>query len=433
MSDLSDLDRRHLWHPYTQASTAPSPIVVKSAQGARLVTEDGREILDLVSSWWVNLHGHSHPAIADAVAAQAKKLEHVIFADFTHEPAIRLASRVAALLPSDLERVFYSDDGSTSVEVALKIAYQYWLNRAEERRTFIAFEGGYHGDTFGAMSVGASSGFFRAWAPLLFPVELAPFPETWEGDDGVEAREAASLARIDEIFERHAGKVCAVLIEPLVQGAGGMRMCRPSFLRALAERVRAAGSLLVFDEVMTGFGRTGPLFACLKAEVTPDLVCLSKGLTGGSMPLAMTVCRGAIWDAFLGETLDRAFLHGHSFTANPLGCAAALASLDLLERPECTLKREAIESLHRTRLERLREGTGRPRLSGTIAAVDVVATEGGYRSAMGRELKRFFLDRGVLLRPLGNVVYVMPPYCVDEGDLHRAWDAIEEAAARFGA
>ncbi|MDA8230989.1 MAG: adenosylmethionine--8-amino-7-oxononanoate transaminase [Magnetospirillum sp.] len=424
--DLRADDLRHVWHPFTQAATAPPPIVAVAARGATIWDADGKDYLDLVSSWWVNLHGHAHPAIARAVAEQAGELEQVIFADFTHEPAIRLAKRIADLLPGDLGRVFYSDNGSTAVEVALKMAHQYWRNLGEERTVYVAFEGGYHGDTVGAMSAGRSSGFFRAWHDLLFPVEIAPFPATWDGDEEVEAKEARALAAFDALLAERRGQVAAVLIEPLVQGASGMRMCRPEFLRALETRVRAAGTLLILDEVMTGFGRTGALFACLKAGIQPDLVCLSKGLTGGFLPMSITVAREPIWQAFLGHDIGRAFLHGHSYTANPLGCAAGLASLDLLLAPECQSRIAAIEAVHRSRLAQFsgRADIARPRLCGTIAAIDFAEGDEGYGASASARLKRTFLDRGLLLRPLSNALYLLPPYCVEDAELHRAWDVI---------
>ena len=348
--DIRDLDARHLWHPFTQAGTAPPPMVAVKARGATITTADGKDYLDLVSSWWVTLHGHANPVIAKAVAEQARRMEQVIFADFTHAPAARLAQRIAALLPDGLGRAFYSDDGSTAVEVALKMAMQYWRNQGEERTEYVAFEGGYHGDTVGAMSVGASSGFFGAWNRMLFPVSVVPFPTTWDGDPDPEAAERRALAVLDRILEEQKGRVAAVIVEPLVQGAGGMRMCRPEFLRALEARIRDAGTLLILDEVMTGFGRTGATFACVKAGIRPDLVCLSKGLTGGFLPMSMTVATEAIHQAFVGREIERAFLHGHSYTANPLGCAAGLASLDLLEAPDCQARIKAIEAIHRQRL-----------------------------------------------------------------------------------
>jgi adenosylmethionine-8-amino-7-oxononanoate aminotransferase len=432
--EVRALDARHVWHPFTQAGTAPPPMLAQSGKGASIFTADGREVLDLVSSWWVNLHGHGHPVIAQAIAEQALRLEQVIFADFCHAPAARLAAGVTALLPGDLDRVFYSDDGSTAVEVALKLAHQYFRNRGEERGIIIAFDGGYHGDTVGAMSAGASSGYFNAWKQMLFPVESAPFPATWDDDSEVEAKERAALLALDQIFERHCGKVASVIIEPLLQGASGMRMCRPEFLQALAERVRQAGALLIFDEVLTGFSRTGSLFACVKAGVTPDLVCLSKGLTGGFLAMAMTVAREGIYQAFLGQDLTTAFLHGHSYTANPLGCAAGLASLDLLLSPECQGRVAAIEAVHRQRVTALattQPAVTRARVCGTIAAMDLAGSAAGYDSAIGPRLKREFLARGLLLRPLGNVLYLMPPYCIDEGGLHRAWDIVDDVLGQF--
>ncbi|MBI1318987.1 MAG: adenosylmethionine--8-amino-7-oxononanoate transaminase [Candidatus Hydrogenedens sp.] len=432
--DILSLDSSHIWHPFTQAATAAPPIAIRSGLGASLFTADGRELVDLISSWWVTLHGHAEPAIAAAIAQQAQCLEQVIFADFTHEPAARLAARLAGLLPGGLERVFFSDDGSTSVEVALKLAVQYWHNRGQpERRKILAFEGGYHGDTFGAMAAGQGSGFYQPFRTMLFEVGLLPYPATWAGDLDVETKEAASLAALDAWLDRHRPETAALIVEPLVQGAGGMRMCRPVFLQRLAARLRQAGVLVIFDEVMTGFGRTGARFACLKAGVAPDLICLSKGLTGGFLPLSATVCGAEIYDAFLGGGFERAFAHGHSFTANPLGCAAALASLDLLERPETAARIAALEAGHSTRLAALVERSQhlvRPRLCGTIAAVDwAEGGEAGYTAAIGPKLKRFFLERGLLIRPLGPVLYLLPPFCLSEDQLDRAYQAIEEAAA----
>jgi len=422
----ADLDARHVWHPFTQAATAAPPVPVASASGAVLRTEDGRELLDLVSSWWVTLHGHGHPAIARAVAEQAARLEQVIFAGFTHAPAARLAARIAALLPGGLNRVFYTDNGSTAVEAALKMAHQFWRNQGRERSVYVGFDSGYHGDTVGAMSAGRASGFFAAWEKLLFPVEVAPFPATWQGDPDPETAENRALESLDRILHANRGRVAAVIVEPLVQGAGGMRMCRPGFLQRLAERVRAADALLILDEVMTGFGRTGAHFACLKAGIEPDIVCLAKGLSGGFLPLAMTVAQDRIHDAFLGPDVSAAFLHGHSFTANPLGCAAGLASLDLLLDPACQVRIRDIDALHHARLPDLARlpGLTRPRVCGTIAAIDLAAPDAGYAADVGPRLRQSLLDRGLLLRPLGNVLYLLPPYCVSDAQLHRAYDVI---------
>lgn len=429
--ELRALDARHVWHPFTQAGTAPPPILAVSAKGATIHAADGKDYLDLVSSWWVNLHGHGNPAVAQAIAGQALRMEQVIFAEFTHEPAARLAARVAGHLPGDLDRVFFSDDGSTAIEVALKMARQYWSNRGQDRQVYIAFDGGYHGDTVGAMSAGRSSGYFGAWENMLFPVEVVPFPATWDDDDAVEAKEQQALLALDEVLERNRGKVAAAIIEPLIQGAAGMHMCRPEFLRALEARLREADTLLILDEVMTGFGRTGAMFACVKAGIQPDFVCLSKGLTGGFIPMSLTVTREFIFEAFLSQDMAKAFLHGHSYTANPLGCAAGLASLDLLEAPECQRRIAAIEALHRQRLPGIarRKGVSRPRVCGTIAAFDIPGD--GYGGAMGNRLKQEFMDKGLLLRPLGNVLYLLPPYCIEDVELHRAWDIMDDVLAHL--
>lgn len=424
---IVDLDRTYVWHPFTQEQTAPAPIEIVAARGSRLIGADGKEYLDLISSWWVNIHGHAHPRIAEAIAKQARTLEQVIFAGFTHAPAAQLASELARRLPAGLERVFFSDDGSTSVEVAMKMALQFWRNQGEERRRFLAFEGGYHGDTVGAMSAGRGSGFFDAFETMLFSVDFLPFPATWQGDDQVEGKESAALNTLDEYLERHDHETAALIIEPLVQGASGMRMCRSGFLQALRNRLDESHVLLIFDEVMTGFGRTGELFACQRAKVTPDIICLSKGLTAGFLPLAVTVCRNKIYQAFLGETFDRAFTHGHSFTANPLGCAAALASLQVFDDENTLAKLSLIEAVHRDGLARLalHPKLRQLRLTGTIAAMDIAADQEGYTSPVGAKLKNYFHAQGVLLRPLGNVLYLLPPYCTTETELRRAYDIIE--------
>ena len=434
MSNTLTDDRRHVWHPFTQMQTAPEPLAIASGRGAVLTTEGGDELIDLISSWWVTTHGHSHPQIVAAISEQAARLEQVIFAGCTHAPAAELAAALSARLPGDLERVFFSDDGSTAVEVALKMASQYWLNRGEERSRILAFEGGYHGDTVGAMSVGCSTGFFDAYRGLMFAVDTLPFPATWEGDEDVEAKEAEALACLDGWLERHAGQIAALIVEPLVQGAGGMRMCRAGFLRTLAARLEQAGVLLILDEVMTGFGRTGALFACERAGVVPDMICLSKGLSGGFLPISVTVCRAQIYDAFLDESFARALVHGHSFTANPIACAAANASLRLFEEEQTLARLPGIEALHRERLTHTARlpAAGHGRVTGTIAALDVMGAEAAYDSTTSPRLRAFFQSRGLLIRPLGNVIYLMPPYCITDAQLHRAWDGIDEALAGLG-
>lgn len=421
--NIVDLDRQYVWHPFTQERTAPPPLPVARALGASLFLEDGRELLDLACSWWVNVHGHSHPKIAAALARQAATLEHVIFAGFTHEPAARLAQALINALPRPLSRVFYSDNGSTAVEVALKMTWQYWRNRGDTTRSlFLAFAGGYHGDTFGAMAVGRSSGYYAPFEDLLCEVRHLPFAATWLDDEACEEREASALAAIDALLDERGHEAAAFLAEPLVQGASGMNMCRPQFLRAVCQRMRERGIPVILDEVMTGFGRTGTLFALEQAGVTPDLLCLSKGLTGGFLPLAATVATNRIYEAFLGEDFHTAFAHGHSFTANPLGCAAALASLALFEE-EDTLRRIArINAANIAWLDEVARlpGVARPRALGSIAAVTLGSGVGDYHAAIGAAVKAKCLERGLLVRPMGNVVYLMPPACITPEELRRA-------------
>ncbi len=429
---LLNHDRRHIWHPFTTDSEqSVPPSVIDSASGAILYGKDGKQYIDMISSWWVTLHGHTHPEIVHAISKQATKLEQVIFSGFTHEGAIALAHNLSGVLPEDLNRVFFSDDGSTAVEVALKIAHQYWRNvNSPERRRFLAYDGGYHGDTAGAMSVGASSGFFGHFTDMMFEVTTLPFPFTWDGDSGIMERELLSLAALDSWLGEFGHETAALIVEPLIQGAGGMRMCRPQFLRALTERCRASGVLVIFDEVMTGFGRTGQPFAALTANVTPDIICLAKGLTGGFLPMAVTVCRDRIYQAFLGTAFERALAHGHSFTANPLACAAALASLHLLMSNDTKIALQTIESYHRVRLlEGLAKHPliGQSRVTGTVAAFNVLEETSGHRMMTGQQIRDFCMARGLLLRPLGNVIYLLPPYCITQAQLDKAYDLIEAA------
>ncbi|WP_216905995.1 adenosylmethionine--8-amino-7-oxononanoate transaminase [Synechococcus sp. CCY 0621] len=412
----------HLWHPFTQVATADPPLRVVRAEGALLELDDGRRLIDAISSWWVTLHGHGEPSIAAAIAGQARRLEQVGFSDFRHPAAEQLAERLAAC--SGLERLFFSDNGSTAVEVALKIAWQWWRNRGEPRQQLIAFDGAYHGDTFGAMAVGERSLFSEAFESLLFAVARAPWPATWWGDDGVEAREAAALARLEQLLET---PTAAVILEPLLQGAGGMALVREGFLRRVEALVRASGALLIADEVMTGFGRSGHLFACQRAGIRPDLMALSKGLTGGFLPMGVTLAREAIYEGFIGTAPGLTLFHGHSFTANPLGCAAALASLDLLQdRPE---RHQGFEARHRPHLEALARHrlVRRPRLLGSIAAFEVATDQPGYLNPVGPRLQRLALERGVFLRPLGQVAYLLPPLCLDDDQLARCYAVIDAA------
>lgn len=411
----------NLWHPYTQAKTAPEPIEVKSAQGLWLELADGRKIADCISSWWVNLHGHAHPQIVAAIAHQAAQLEQVIFAGFTHQPAQELAVQLVARLPEKLTRVFYSDNGSTAVEIALKMAYQYWVNRGEGRSSFIAFTGAYHGDTFGTMAVGERSLFFNVFQDLLFKVDFCPYPDTYDGDLDIVEKESTSLQLLRDKLSNQAISYAGIIIEPLVQGSGGMRICRPEFLRELRALATEFDTLLIFDEVMTGFGRTGTDFACNKSQVSPDLICLSKGITGGFLPLSVTIATEEIYDSFYSENPLKTLYHGHSYTANSLGCAAALASLELLTANQPVFSQ--MEKWHRQHLPQLADKypqLTRLRVMGTIAAMDVNNQEQtGYLNSVGMEIRHHAIECGVLLRPLGNVLYLMPPYCITPDEL--AW------------
>jgi adenosylmethionine-8-amino-7-oxononanoate aminotransferase len=431
--DVIARDRRHIWHPYTQHGTEVEPTVIARAKGASLFDAQGREILDLISSWWTCTHGHAHPKINAALVRQADEMEHVMFAGFTHAPAAELAEKLANVLPGDLNRVFYSDDGSTSVEAAIKIAYQSWVNRGEtRRRVLVAFDGGYHGDTLGAMSVGRGSQMFGAFRDLMCKVCVLPYPVTFEGDDAAEEREAGALSALDALLADRGQCIAALIIEPLMQGAAGMRFCRPSFLKRLVEAAHRAGVLVIFDEVATGFGRTGTLFALEQAGVVPDLVCLSKGLTAGYMPLAATVVRDRLFDIFLGHDFDRALPHGHTFTANPLACAVALASLDLYEEERTMARIAHINARHREMMRALttRPDVVKPRVLGSVLAFEV--KEGGqYQSEESRKLRAWYLSQGLNIRPMGSTVYLMPPYCITDEELTRAYSGMVEGLDRL--
>ena len=411
----------NLWPPFTSITTTPPLEQVVRGEGALLHRAEGVPLIDGISSWWVTLHGHAHPVVAAAIAEQAATLEQVIFAEFTHPQAERLAQRLAQ--HTHLDRVFFSDNGSTAVEVALKTAVQWWHNRGEPRQQLIAFDGAYHGDTFGAMAVGARSLFSEPFDPLLFPVARVPWPHTHWDDATVDQREQDALRALEQALET---PTAAVILEPLVQGAGGMRMVRPAFLQAVEQRVRQAGSLLIADEVLAGFGRCGALLASQRAGIDPDLVALSKGLTAGFLPMGITMARESIFAEFLGSDPTRTLWHGHSFTANPLGCAAANASLDLLEAEPENYQR--FEERHQPRLERLARHpkVQRPRLCGTIAAFDLVTDSAeGYLNPAGKILRSLVREHGVLIRPLGDVVYLLPPLCISDAQLDQCYDAIE--------
>lgn len=409
-----------IWHPFTQHALTPTMPRVDRGEGAWLETEHGR-LLDAISSWWVITHGHCHPKIVAAIKAQADRLDQVIFAGFTHQPAEDLARGLIEIAPKGLAHVFYSDSGSTSVEVALKMALGFWRNQNKPRSRIIALEHAYHGDTVGTMSAGARGVFNAAYEPLLFDVARLPFPQ---------GRGCDALAALEEM----ARDAAALIVEPLILGAGGMRIYSAELLRKMKALCERHGTLFIADEVMTGFGRTGTLFACEQAGITPDILCMAKGLTGGSLPLAATLCTPEIFQAHYSQDRSRTFFHSSSFTANPIACAAAVANLQIWREEPVGERVTALGEMQEARLAQLR-GDGRfenVRRLGTIAALDLKVPDPGYLAGRGPELTAFFHARGVLLRPLGNTIYVMPPYCVTAAELDLVYDAIGHAAAKFG-
>jgi len=408
-----------VWHPFTQhALKAVFPTIVHT-EGAYLTTAEGNRILDAISSWWVITHGHRHPRIIAAIRAQTERLDQVIFAEYTHEAAEQLARRLLALAPPGLAHVFFSDSGSTSVEVALKMALGFWRHTGMPRNRIVVMEHSYHGDTIGAMSVGARGPFTQAYEPLLFDVARIPFPTP--------ARESDTLNELERICR--VGDVAALIIEPLVLGAGGMLMYAPAVLAAMRRICSDRDVLFIADEVMTGWGRTGTLFACEQAGISPDIACYSKGLTGGVLPLAATLCRREIFMAHFAEDRRRTFFHSSSFTANPIACAAALANLEVWETEPVRERVAALVQLQSEKLDRFRFD-GRfenVRQTGTITAMDLKVSDRGYLANVGPRLHASFQAAHVLLRPLGSTLYVMPPYCVTPDDLDQVYAAIGAA------
>jgi len=401
-----------IWHPFTQHALAPEPPLIARGEGAWLVTEDGRRILDGISSWWVTTHGHNHPRIMAAIRAQTEKLDQVIFAGFTHKPAEDLAAGLLEIAPRGLAHVFYSDSGSTAVEVALKMALGFWHNSGKPRAKIIALEHAYHGDTIGTMAAGARGVFNAAYETLLFEVARLPFPS----DPG------ATLAAL----EREAPNAAALIVEPLLLGAGGMKMYGPDVLRAMKAICEKHGTLFIADECLTGFGRTGTLFACEQAGIAPDLLCLAKGLTGGSLPLAATLATPAIFEAHYSTDRRKTFFHSSSYTANPIACAAAAANLAVWRDEPLRDRITALGALQEERLAPLRADPRfeNARRCGTVTALEVKVSDPGYLADAGPRLAAHFLARNVLLRPLGNTIYVLPPYCITPAELDMIYAAI---------
>ncbi|MEM7679722.1 MAG: adenosylmethionine--8-amino-7-oxononanoate transaminase [Pseudomonadota bacterium] len=409
-----------IWHPMTQHALSGPAIEIDSARGAYLYTKDERAIIDGISSWWVITHGHCHPHIVQAVQEQAGRLEQVIFAGFTHEPAEKLTEKLIYSTDRHLEFAFYSDSGSTAVEVGLKMAIGYFQHVGQPRTKIVALEGGYHGDTFGAMSAGSRSIFNKAYEPYLFDVTHLPCPSKDPGK---------TLQVYEDLLKAEGKNVAALILEPLVKGADGMKIYEAKTLRTLHDMCAEYGVLLIADEVMTGFGRTGTKFACEQAGIAPDIMCLSKGLTGGFLPMGATLCSRDIYNAFYHKDREKTFFHSTSFSGNPLACTAAIANLELWQR-EPVMKQ--IDYIARSHQKAKRWFAARPDVSdvrtlGTIFALDIPDDINGYLSQIGPILYDIFLEHDVLLRPIGNTVYVLPPYCANQADLDRVYDVLWRA------
>lgn len=418
--NLSSRDQQVIWHPYTQAQLSEEPLAIVKGEGLYLYDDAGNKYMDAVSSWWVNIHGHGHPYIAQKVFEQLQTLEHVIFAGFTHQPAIELAERLLSILPANQSRIFYSDNGSTATEVAVKMAVQYWNNKGLRKNKVIAFEHAYHGDTFGAMSVSARSAFTNAFSDLLFDVIHIPLP--------VAGEEALTIRQLGQHISESGDTIAAFIFEPLVLGAGGMLMYEAEVLDELIKICSDNSILTIADEVMTGFGRTGKHFASRYLSGQPDIVCMSKGITGGTMAFGATSCTNEIYSAFLSDDRSKTFFHGHSYTANPVACAAALASFDLLVSDECQENIQRISASHHSFILK---NSGHAvlkniRSNGTILAMDIETREdNSYFNSISSRLYKFFLNRQIILRPLGNTIYLMPPYCINDDELASVYKAIE--------
>lgn len=414
-----DLDA--IWHPYTQMKTAAQPIPIVRGEGVYLYTEDGKKLIDAISSWWVNIHGHSHPYIAQKAFEQLQTLEHVIFAGFTHPQAVKLAENLLSILPQNQQKIFFSDNGSTAVEVALKMCLQYWFNRGEKRQKILAFNNAYHGDTFGAMAVSGRSAWTAPFDALLFEVEFIDLP---------------NQKNIEELKSRISNlksDLSCFIFEPLIQGSGGMLMYEAKYLDELMAHCQQENVLTIADEVMTGFGRTGKLFATDHTHHKADIMCFSKGLTGGTMALGITSCTQEIYEAFLSDDKMKTLFHGHSFTANPVACAVANASFDILMKPETIQNIQKIEQKHQAFKAEIQH---HPKLkdvrqTGTIIAMEWNTDGTSYFHNIRDILYQFFLEQNLILRPLGNIIYIMTPYCISNEDLDYIYAQIKKALAKF--
>jgi len=411
-TSLMERDRQVIWHPYTQHKDLLPPIPVVQGKDSLLFDDKGNAYIDAISSWWVNIHGHGNPYIAQKIYDQARRLEHVIFTGFTHEPAVSLAERLLPLLPGDFSRVFYSDNGSTAVEVAIKMAIQYWGNQDSARTKILAFRHSYHGDTFGAMSISERSVFTAPFRDYLFEVVFidTPTPE--------------NIEQLRAEIRRQGQEIACFIYEPLLQAAGGMRIYDAALLDELLEEAARHDILCIADEVLTGFGRTGKLFAGEYLRHKADIICLSKGLTGGTMALGVTAATEKIFRAFLSDDKRKTLFHGHSFTANPIACSASLASLDLLLDEDCLRRIGQLSRRHQVFLDTLRSFpiVKNARTLGTILAFEINTGRDEYINAIGPDITRAALEAGIYLRPLGNTVYIMPPYCMTEKEMDQVYD-----------
>ncbi|MEP6597124.1 MAG: adenosylmethionine--8-amino-7-oxononanoate transaminase [Ginsengibacter sp.] len=418
---LAQKDLEYIWHPYTHQKNMLPAIPIVSGKGTLLFDECGNKYIDAISSWWVNLHGHANPYIAKKIYEQAQVLEHVIFAGFTHQPAVELAERLVAKLPGNLSKIFYSDNGSTAVEVALKMALQFWANTAKpERNKILAFNNSYHGDTFGAMSASSRNIFTKAFDDKLFEVIFVDLPTN------------DNLLSVQSEITKYQNEFACFIYEPLLQGAGGMKMYEDNIFNELLCFVKKQNIICIADEVLTGFYRTGKLFASEHMHYKPDIICLSKGLTGGTMALGVTACTNNIYKAFVSDDKTKTFFHGHSFTANPIACTAALASLDLLEKKKCIKKIETIikstrKFSNKLKITRYKKQIKNVRQLGTILAFEVATAESDqYLNNIAELFTKFSLAYGVYLRALGNTIYIMPPYCITKDQLKKVFCVVEK-------
>lgn len=418
--NLVEKDSQYLWHPYTQHKTAATPIAITKGKDALLWDENGKEYIDAIASWWVNPFGHSNPFIADAIYKQLTTLEHVLFGGFTHSPAVAVAEKLMEILPSNQRKIFFSDNGSTSVEVAIKVALQYFFNKGEKRTTIIAFENAFHGDTFAAMAASGISFYTQAFQGMFIDVVRIPVP--------VKGEEEVSYKTLREVIKNH--NCAGFIFEPLVQGAAGMVMYAPEALDVLMQICKENNVLTIADEVMTGFGKTGKNFACDYIQEQPDMMCLSKALTGGTIPMAITTFTQDLFDAFYDDDINKALFHGHTFTANPTGCAAALASFELLQSDAIQQSLIRVNEKHLAFEAHIKQHprVKTTRVLGTIFALEIrIDSEESYYGSMRTKLYNFFIEKGVILRPVGNIVYILPPYIITDEQLEKVYSIVEEA------